>query len=235
MMTLLMFRLSSCSIRCILGKPTACSMLVCTVLASHHVPDSINVELMRLLLAPLCHFKHKQQLLTDSICIAHVQAGMQYGLMHKLPGKSLHQLHQLSVPAASLQHQTYQLHLDAHYPTPATQHVHSHSQSSGAHQGLANAHSHQGLANAHSGHAQSLQGLRHPATHAQQQMHLQQHPGHVQHYAAGQYQPAAVQEQHEEQQGAYSGQQAAAQGSVEPGDDWIEQVTPAALLLLVLP
>lgn len=64
-------------------------------------------------------------------------------------------------------------------------------------------------------------------------MHLQQHPSHVQKYAAAQYQPDSgpMQQQPEGQQANDSGEQAAPQDSIEPGDDWIEQVIHVAALL----
>lgn len=152
-----------------------------------------------------------------------IQAGMQYALMHKLPSKSLHQLHQLTA-SASLHSQPYQ----QQYPHHSTQHLAPHSQAAAsashqAHQYPAHV---QGLASAHSSHTQNLQGFHHAAAHAQQQMHLQQPPGHVQHYGAGQYPAASVplpDDTGAEPQGGAAGEVAVRQDSIEPGDDWIEQ------------
>lgn len=155
---------------------------------------------------------------------------MQYALMHKLPGKSLHHLHQLTAPA-SLHSQPYQ----QQYPHHATQHLAPHSQAAASASHQANqypAHI-QGLANAHGSQTQNLQGFHHAAAHAQQQMHLQQQPGHVQHYGAGQYSPASApmpDNTQTEAQGGASGEAAVRQDSIEPGDDWIEQVLPYGCL-----
>jgi len=117
------------------------------------------------------------------------------------------------------------------YPHHATQHLAPHSQAAApashqAHQYPAHI---QGLANAHGSHTQNLQGFHHAAAHAQQQMHLQQQPGHVQHYGAGQYPPASApmpDNTQAEAQGGASEEAAVRQDSIEPGDDWIEQVLP---------
>ena len=161
---------------------------------------------------------------------------MQYALMHKLPDKSLHHLHQLTAPA-SLHNQPYQ----QQYPHHATQHLAPHSQAAAsafqqAHQYPAHI---QGLANAHSSHVQHLQGFHHADAQAQQQVHLQQQPGHVQHYGAGQFPPASApmpdNTQTEAQRGT-SGEANVRQDSIEPGDDWIAQVPPwDAFLLVILP
>jgi len=155
---------------------------------------------------------------------------MQYALMHKLPGKSLHHLHQLTAPA-SLHSQPYQ----QQYPHHATQHLAPHSQAaaSASHQAHQYPAHIQGLANAHSSHTHNLQGFHHAAAHAQQQMHLQQQPGHVPHYGAGQYPPASApmpDNTQAEAQGGAAGEAAVRQDSIEPGDDWIEQVLPYGCL-----
>lgn len=149
---------------------------------------------------------------------------MQYGLMHKLPAKSLHHLHQLTAPA-TMHHQTYQ-----HPIVQQFTQLHTHAQPMAAacqEQGEV----HQYPAQA-PGHAQAPQALDQPAAanHGQQQMHVQQQQGHGQHYSAAQYPPAAVGAQQEpgKQPSGDAAQEESPEGSIELGDDWIEKVSPAS-------
>ena len=146
---------------------------------------------------------------------------MQYGPMHQLPAKSLHHLHQLTAPAASLQHQTYQHAVVQKFP-----HLHPHAQPTvAAHKNQPEVHQYPAHAQEHVQASQALdQSIA--ANHGQQ--HVQQQQGHAQHYpAAQQYPTAPVPAQQE------PGKQAAAEdespeGSIELGDDWIEKVGLAA-------
>ena len=144
-----------------------------------------------------------------------VQAGMQYALMHKLPGRSLQHLHQLTVPG-SLQHLPYQqMPPVQQYPHRTAQNLHA-QPTAPATQGQVQVH----------GYPAPIQATHLSSGHAQQHMHFQRDRGQVHKYEAAQYQPAhGLMHAHSEgQQGTASDQEAAQQGSVEPGDDWIAQV-----------
>ena len=138
-----------------------------------------------------------------------MQAGMQYPLMHKLPARSLQHLHQVIAPL-SLQHHAAYLHLQQQQQQPAT-HA-SHAQS---HQYPTQAQTQDNAATAPSNPA----GL------------AAQHSGLVHQFQNGQYQSAMQEHASEHLQGQPEQQQdeaqhqAAPEGSIEPGDDWIEQVS----------
>lgn len=149
---------------------------------------------------------------------------MQYGLMHKMPAKSLHHLHQLTAPA-TMHHPTYQ-----HPATQQFTQLQTHAQSVGAAcQDQGEVHQYPSQPQTH---AQAPQALDQPAVanHGQQQMHLQQQQGHAQHHSAAQYPPASVESQQEaaKQLNGDAAQEESPEGSIELGDDWIEKVSPAA-------
>ena len=150
---------------------------------------------------------------------------MQYGLMHKLPAKSLHHLHQLTAPA-TMHHQTYQ-----HPVAQQFTHLQPHAQPvGGASQDQGELHQYPAQAQ-NRAHAQAPQALDQPASanHGQQQMHVQQQQGHAQQYSLAQYPPASVgtQQEAEKQADGDAAQEESPEGSIELGDDWIEKVGPA--------
>lgn len=150
---------------------------------------------------------------------------MQYGLMHKLPAKSLHHLHQLTAPA-TMHHQTYQ-----HPVTQQFTQLQTHAQPVlDACQDQGEVQQYPAQAQGHA-HAQAPQALdqQAAANQRQQQMHVQQQQGHAQQYSAAQYPPASVgtQQEAEKQPNGDAAQEESPEGSIELGDDWIEKVSPA--------
>ena len=154
---------------------------------------------------------------------------MQYGLMHKLPAKSLHHLHQLAAPA-TMHHQPYQ-----HPITQQFTHLHTHAQPvTAAHQDQPVVHQYPDQAQGHA-QTQAPQVLSQPtaANHGQQQMHVQQQQGHAQQQQqqihVQQYPPAPVgtQQAPGRQPMADAAEEESPEGSIELGDDWIEKVSSA--------
>lgn len=147
---------------------------------------------------------------------------MQYGLMHRLPAKSLHHLHHLTAPAASLQHHTYQ-----HPVAQQFAHLHPHAQpTAAAHQNQAEVHQYPAHAQ---GHAQAPQALDQSIAANHGQQHVQQQLGHGQHYSAAQQYPTAPVPAQQEPGKQAVVEDESPEGSIELGDDWIEKVGPAAL------
>ena len=151
--------------------------------------------------------------------LAALQAGMQYGLMHKLPAQSLHHLHQLTAPA-TLAHQPYQHPLGQHFT-----HHHTHAQpAAAAHEEQSQVQRYPVHAQGHAPAAQPVQSQSSAAVHPGQQLHQ---PGHAQHFPAAQYHIAPAQSAQQEpgqQPAADAAQQESPEGSIELGDDWIEKV-----------